>query len=245
MTKEAILKPQETKEVEIICNADDTIRFHDILYFVIKEGVDIEVNLSAVGVKTTIFCKENITDICFGEQYTHRTITKEIFVENKGRRPQTLTWVQKKPTKKELQQKEEEQKKQSKKPNPQQLLEQEHVTFWVIPEKQEIPPKYGYMFQLKAHGIKAGNLVESFSLNSQIGSDRKSYPIYPDISISAHFIAPSLNFSERKLYFKYSWERDVPIMPLSKTLTITCSSRLPTNFVLKTLQPFQISNDSF
>lgn len=88
MTKEAILKPQESKEVEILCNADDTIRFHDILYFVIKEGVDIEVNLSATGTKTTIFCKEDINNINFGVQYTHRTITKEIFVENKGRRPQ-------------------------------------------------------------------------------------------------------------------------------------------------------------
>jgi hydrocephalus-inducing protein len=54
---------------------------------VIKEGVDVDVVLKARGVGTTLFCKEDLSYIPFGVQYTHRKITKEIFVENKGRKP--------------------------------------------------------------------------------------------------------------------------------------------------------------
>ena len=70
-----------------MCCADDAIKFSDILHFVIKEGVDVDVVLKARGVGTTLFCKEDLTFITFGTQYTHRKITKEIFVENKGRKP--------------------------------------------------------------------------------------------------------------------------------------------------------------
>jgi len=90
-----ILGPDKSMEIEIVCTADDTIKFTDTLHFVIKEGMDIDVNLKARGVGTTLFCKEALTQINFGIQYTFRNQTKEIFLENKGRRPQRLTWARK------------------------------------------------------------------------------------------------------------------------------------------------------
>ena len=90
--KKGVLQPDESKEIEIICCADDATRFQDVLHFVIKEGMDIDVVLKARGIGTTIFCKEDLNQIAFGVQYTHRLITREIFVENKGRKDQKLTW---------------------------------------------------------------------------------------------------------------------------------------------------------
>lgn len=78
--------------MDVICQADDANKFVDILYFVIKEGVDVEVVLKAKGVGTTIYCKDSLENINFGVLFTHRTKTKEIFVENKGRKVQTLVW---------------------------------------------------------------------------------------------------------------------------------------------------------
>jgi hypothetical protein len=60
--------------------------------------MDIDVVLKAKGIGTTIFCKEDLNSIAFGVQYTHRLITREIFVENKGRKDQKLTWQRKKPS---------------------------------------------------------------------------------------------------------------------------------------------------
>lgn len=85
-------------EVEIVCCCDDARKFQDTLHFVIKEGVDIDITLKAKGVGNTVFCKEDLTIVNFGVQYTHRTIIREIFVENKGRKPQKLTWVRKVPS---------------------------------------------------------------------------------------------------------------------------------------------------
>ena len=65
-----------------------------MLYFVIKEGVDREVQLKARGVGSTIFCKE-LKNMPFGTVYTFREQIIETFIENKGRRKQTLKWTKK------------------------------------------------------------------------------------------------------------------------------------------------------
>lgn len=95
-------------EIEIICHADDAQRFNDVLHFVIKEGVDIDINLRAKGIGPTIWCKESLENVNFGTQYTHRSQAREIFVENKGRKAQKLSWVKKKPFEKKAQGKEDD-----------------------------------------------------------------------------------------------------------------------------------------
>lgn len=80
----------------MLCNCDDASKFIDTLYFVIKEGVDIEVTLKAKGTDFTIYCNEDLNNINFGVIFTHRPYVKEIFIENLGRRPQTVSWARKK-----------------------------------------------------------------------------------------------------------------------------------------------------
>ena len=79
-------------EIEVICTADDVAVFQDILHFVIKDGLNQDVILRARGIGTTLFWKEDLRNINFGTQYTHRLILREIFVENKGRKMQKLRW---------------------------------------------------------------------------------------------------------------------------------------------------------
>lgn len=87
--------------IKVVCNPDDTIVFKDTLFFVITEGRDKEVKLKAKGVGKTLFSKENLDVINFGTRYTFREQTKEIFIENKGRRAQTVKWERKKEEKSE------------------------------------------------------------------------------------------------------------------------------------------------
>jgi hydrocephalus-inducing protein len=53
---------------------------------VIREGVDVDVQLKAKGVGSTIFFKDDLNDVNFGVLYTCRSVNKDIFVENKGRK---------------------------------------------------------------------------------------------------------------------------------------------------------------
>lgn len=73
MQKRYVLKPNESYNVEVVCNADDASKFTDTLFFIIKEGVDKEVLLKAKAIGSTIFCK-NIENISFGTIYTHKVV---------------------------------------------------------------------------------------------------------------------------------------------------------------------------
>jgi hydrocephalus-inducing protein len=55
--RHGILKPGENKVIEVICNADEVQRFQDTLHIIINNGSDLEVNLKARGVGSTLFCK--------------------------------------------------------------------------------------------------------------------------------------------------------------------------------------------
>jgi hypothetical protein len=41
------------------------------------------------------------------------------------------------------------------------------------------------------------------------------------MTIEADFTQPNIIYSEKKIYFKYFWERNVPIIPLEKELALT------------------------
>lgn len=155
LQKRGELKPDEQMTIDIICCPDEATKFQDILHFVIKEGLDVDVVLKARGQGSTLFCKEKLDYISFDTQFTYRTITREIMVENKGRKQQKLTWVPKKTEKKKT---DEPQKKPNNQQNPQQPGEEVLSVFNIIPNEIILPPKHGIMFQFKANSQKKGNV---------------------------------------------------------------------------------------
>jgi len=44
------------------------------------------VNLTAKGVGSTLFCKQDLNNIDFGTEYTHKIVPKQFFLENRGRK---------------------------------------------------------------------------------------------------------------------------------------------------------------
>lgn len=161
--------------------ADDTQRFTDTLYFVIKEGVDKEVLLKARGVGTTIF-RKNLDFISFGTVYTFREQIYETFIENKGRRKQILKWTKKSFGKTEGKKKVVKNddtpgstQKSGKSTSKGQTMPEFNIpdTFSVVPSVVELPPKTGFTFKFKAYSVKVGKLSEHFVLTAQIGNERK------------------------------------------------------------------------
>ena len=243
--KHHVLKPKESLEIEVFCTADNAAIFTDILHFVIKDGVNKDVMLKARGEGTTLFWKEDLSHINFGPQFTYRLIPREIFVENKGSKLQNLRWQNIKASEKKKAK--EDQGKKTGKPGdnePQKPNYEDGDIFHIIPEKVSLPPKSGIMFQFHCYSTKIGNQKSNWKLNVSIGNDRKETGILNSLIVGT-FIIPSVACVPEKLYFKYSWAKNVPLMPISKTLDITCNSELPTRFLLKYAPPFSINKEEF
>ena len=62
-----------------------------------------------------------------------------------------------------------------------------------------------------------------------------------ETTMTGEFIEPALHFSDTLLSYKYIWEKDVPILPMSQDLEITSISALQVNFIVKVQPPFSIS----
>lgn len=75
---------------------------------------------------------------------------------------------------------------------------------------------------------------------SQVGSERKANQLY-SMNIEGDFTQPNIIYNEKKLFFKYFWEKNVPILAIDKDLILTSGSNLPLNFSLKVSLPFAVS----
>ena len=87
------MQPGDEREIEVVCNADEVQKFQDTLHIIINNGVDLEVALRAKGVGSTLYCKSNMNLVDFGTEYTHQNVTKEFFLENRGRKTMTIEWA--------------------------------------------------------------------------------------------------------------------------------------------------------
>ena len=248
------LKPDESKEIEVVCNADECQKFADSLHIIINHGVDLEIALRARGVGSTLYCKDNLNQIDFGTEYTHSKVFKEFFLENRGRKPQKIVWsrVTKPGDRSKGKQKEEneEEKSQSGKKDLSVITEKEKQrdeedlkqTFSVCPDKITLNPKMGVFIQFRCESSITGRVSEMFQCNSTVGGERKPRLVYTS-TVQGDFIGPQLNYSDPKLYFKYMWEKNVPAMPITKTLDITNSGDLPTSITLKIQPPFSCNTE--
>lgn len=57
------LQPDDEREIEVVCNADEVQKFQDTLHIIINNGVDLEVALRAKGTGSTLYCKDLQTPV--------------------------------------------------------------------------------------------------------------------------------------------------------------------------------------
>lgn len=165
--RHGVLNPDEEKELEVVCNADEVQKFQDTLHIIINNGVDLEVALRAKGVGSTLFCKENLNVIDFGTEYTFNNITKEFFLENRGRKQMKIQWVRNmkqersaKPSTSTGTKKPEEGKKGGDKGSDAASIagagaaekeEEVKIVYTIIPDQIVLNPKMGIMIQVRAN----------------------------------------------------------------------------------------------
>ena len=91
--RQGVLQPGDEREIEVMCNADEVMKFQDTLHIIINNGVDLEVALRARGTGSTLFCKSSLATVDFGTEYTHQNVVKEFFLENRGRKQMKIQWA--------------------------------------------------------------------------------------------------------------------------------------------------------
>ena len=242
-----------------MCNADEVQKFQDTLHIIVNNGVDLEVALRAKGVGSTLYCKENLNLIDFGTEYTFSNITKEFFLENRGRKQMKIQFVRNMKVERKAATSNGPKKPDAGKGAPNEKSssgagevsstlgggdkeEEVKIVYTVVPDQIVLNPKMGIMIQFRANSATIGKVVENWLCNVTSGGERKPKVAY-NATVQGDFIVPTLNFSEAKLFFKYLWEKGVPSMPISKTLDITNSGPLATAMNLLIDPPFSCATE--
>ena len=120
----------------------------------------------------------------------------------------------------------------------------EVYVFTVSPISVLLQPKTQITFEFSSNSPNAGNISENLSCTSLVGNDRKDRTVF-ECNLKGQFIDPFLQFTENTVFFKYIWQKGVPIEPLSKEIEISCVALLPANFLLKCTPPFSINRERF
>lgn len=177
--RHGILQPDESKVLDVVCNADECSKHNDTLHIIVNNGVDLEVNLKAKGVGTTLACKDNLKEVNFGTKYTHSNETLEFFLENRGTKPQKIQWSRvNKPSDRNKAKavKPEEKKGEESKTNPNASAKDQSMVseankneseelkyvFAVVPDQITLQPKMGIFIQFRANSFVKGRMTEQF-----------------------------------------------------------------------------------
>jgi hydrocephalus-inducing protein len=93
--REATLAAGEAVELEVAVQLDETYAFNDTLHFLVENGDELRVPLSATGTGNTLYCKDLTykAELDFSHQFTSQAFSKVLTVENHGRRSASVQWV--------------------------------------------------------------------------------------------------------------------------------------------------------
>ncbi|EFJ12294.1 hypothetical protein SELMODRAFT_425615 [Selaginella moellendorffii] len=236
------LDPFEAVELKVRAYMDDAGKFNDKVT-ILFEGGELFIPLSAVGVGSTLVCKEFQEGfVHFGDQFTLRHFSYTIEVQNMGRKPQTLAWDndttrKQRAINKSLAMEAADQKKSGNKKTA--LVVPEPVpVFTITPDKTVIKQYSPFSLTVSGYTTNPGHIQEDFTC--KVTSAKDMY--YLKISVDADMAALTLVFSETTLKFVQNngWGKDGP-HELSRTLTCENVSKLPLTFSLAVKPPFSIN----
>ena len=239
--RQGTMQPGEKVDIAVVGHFDDITAFKDVVQISIHEGQSLLVPLTAKGVGTTMFCEDDISTVDFGYQLTNKVCERKFFLENRGRRTQTLTWINKTLIEKFAKAKakeraaEEKAKKSGKKSKKKPIAVE--PTFTVVPESIELRPRTGCEFTFRGTWKEQADIEELLVLEAKVG--KESLNAF-ECNVKGNFINPLLQPSAPALNFNYTYKPDEELVVQTQTLTLTNVSELPLTFDLVAKTPFII-----
>ncbi|KAF1330314.1 Hydrocephalus-inducing protein, partial [Globisporangium splendens] len=259
--KEGVLSPGESVEFLLVANLDDTILLKDQLHILISEGENRIVPLAMKGIGTTTWPPSELRVIDFSHQMTNIECEWSCTLEDKGKRSQVLTWINRTAVAK-LKQLETASAAASKKSLPGQKpanskssksgtnnsrdgngggATQEDVipVFSVFPASIELKPRTACVFVFKGLSLTAGLIQEELVCETRVGKEKTNKVAFVT-EICGNFITPKLTPSASLLSFEYVHRPGIEISKRSKPLTLTNACELPLSFTLRAQTPFSL-----
>lgn len=240
--RELVLDPQQSYDLQVTANLDDTVVSKDEIHIMVEESDNIIISLSSKGIGTTMHCQQELTVMDLGVQLTNAVFEKRIVLENKGRRPQQLRWSNRS-VKEENERRFLLAKRSGKDPTqklPKHLAPLEAV-ITVMPEEITLRPRTATTFTFKGSSANVGSVSEKFVLESRVGKERDMKQIV-ETEIKVEVVNPLLEFSVSSMTFDYTWERNVEPFIQKQDITLCNRSLIALTFVLKTEVPFNLSS---
>lgn len=222
------LPPHASANLNMTLTIDEVAKMTDIVHVIVHESNDEAVTVRAKGIGTPVMCRESLEVIDFGTQYTTQTHSKEFVIENRGRQPRKLVW--------NLESTETKRKERK-------LEEGDVPVFSVVPDTLFLDGKCAFRFVFNASSPKPGSLVDTLTCNELCGDDRKGKVIFK-AELSGNFVLPLLQLSATSVSFRYLWERQCPLHPLSEPLVLKNVSPLEVRFFIKVQPPFYVNVDT-
>ncbi|RHY53725.1 hypothetical protein DYB38_002829 [Aphanomyces astaci] len=246
--KDCVLAPHETVELVVTANLDDTVVFKEQLHILVLEGANILIPLNARGTGTTMWAPTNMSLIDFQFQMTHKQCEWSCTLENKGKRGQILTWVNKtvKLAQLEMLQKVKALQKITTKASQVKASQSTDdgpvPIFTVFPTTIELKPRTACTFFFRGFSSNPGVITEELVCETRIGQE-KNPKIAFSTQICAQFIHPKMETSQpgsTGMTFSYVYAPSVDIQTQTQPLVFTNVCELPLSFVLKTQVPFAV-----
>ena len=246
--REGRLEPGESTEVNVTVNMDDVMRFRDKLHILVVEGDDTHVPLSAVGTGTTITCPEiSEGGIDFGNQFTNQVFSREIVLQNQGRRSQTIVWTNsrledEKAATAAATGRDKGNASSSSAVGTSTAVDgssPKSPVFKISPERTSIAPKTSCVFLVSGSSSTCGLAAERLICNIPV--DKGAAKTIGEIPLSADLANPFLQFSDTAMEFSYCFVPNATVpKTLEKPLTIKNISKLPLRFQMLAQAPFSV-----
>ncbi|CAD7939993.1 unnamed protein product [Amoebophrya sp. A120] len=245
--KKLHLAPNEVAYLHLTLVCDEKQAVSDTLHLVVHESNDIMVAVKAKGTGTPITSPEDLSKLDFGTVYATQTHTREIYVENRGKKARRLVWSSEKleALQKFLAKKPSEEEEKSGKSKRAMELKIQELTpvFSVTPDTVTLDGKSMYRFTFTAMSARPGSVSEVLTCTEFVGAnDRKGQPVL-QCELQGEFIAPLLQLSQQSLEYKFEWETKYgyrEFAPLTQPLQFTNVSPLDVKFQIKCPYPFHI-----
>ncbi|RLN87341.1 hypothetical protein BBJ28_00008070 [Nothophytophthora sp. Chile5] len=262
--KEGVLAAGESLEFVLVANLDDTVVFKDQLHILITEGDNLVVPLAIKGTGTTMWSPSELRVIDFNHQMTSKECEWSCTLENKGKRVQVLTWLNKSAVAANSKFKSDGQgaPSLSAKKGVKGRTENRVVTksggnnrdgggnavdgrdevipvFSVFPGTIELKPRTACVFVFKGLSSSAGLIQEELVCETRVGKE-KSNKVAFVTAIRGNFVDPKLTPSSSLLSFEYVHHPGNQITTQSQPLSLTNACELPLSFTLRTQTPFSL-----
>ncbi|CAJ1447961.1 unnamed protein product [Effrenium voratum] len=227
------LPPHGSANLNMTLTIDEVAKMTDIVHVIVHESNDVAATVRAKGVGTPVMCRESLELIDFGTQYTTQTHSKEFIIENRGRQPRKLIWALES----------QDLKRKERKAPGKDAPEGDPFVFAVVPDTMTLDGKCAFRFVFNASSPKPGMLTDTLICTELCGNDRKGNVIFRS-ELRGNFVLPLLELSTTTVSFRYLWERNCPLHPLSEQLVLKNISPLEVRFFIKVQPPFYVNIDT-